>query len=175
MSTVLCFAVFLAAMVVCVILGWSGIWALWLGVLLFAVLGLRRGLTVKELWRFAWSEGKKLMPLLVFFLLIGCTTGLWRSSGTIAWMRPFCFTINEKLRVLESNLQQEEYFCQASVCLNHAESDSSAKASHSRALLSFRHSISIFSINYLSNFLRHSATILAISAGSVACRCKPGR
>lgn len=101
MSTVLCFAVFLAAMVVCVILGWSGIWALWLGVLLFAVLGLRRGLTVKELWRFAWSEGKKLMPLLVFFLLIGCTTGLWRSSGTIAWfiyygvqiIRPHLFII----------------------------------------------------------------------------------
>ena len=85
MSTVLCFAVFLAAMVVCVILGWSGIWALWLGIVLFAILGLCRGLTMKELWRYAWSEGKKLLPLLVFFLLIGCTTGLWRSSGTIAW------------------------------------------------------------------------------------------
>ena len=85
MSTVLCFAVFLGAMVACVILGWTGIWALWLGIILFAILGLRRGLTVKQLWRYAWSEGKKLMPLLLFFLLIGCTTGLWRSSGTIAW------------------------------------------------------------------------------------------
>lgn len=85
MSTIVCFAVFLAAMITCVILGWSGIWALWLGILLFAVLGLRRGLTVKELWGFAWREGRKLTPLLVFFLLIGCTTGLWRSSGTIAW------------------------------------------------------------------------------------------
>ena len=85
MSTIVCFAAFLAAMITCVILGWSGIWALWLGILLFAVLGLRRGLTVKELWGFAWREGRKLTPLLVFFLLIGCTTGLWRSSGTIAW------------------------------------------------------------------------------------------
>ena len=85
MSTVLCFAAFLAAMVACVILGWSGIWALWLGIVLFAVLGLRRGISLKELSGFAWREGKKLTPLLVFFLLIGCTTGLWRSSGTIAW------------------------------------------------------------------------------------------
>ena len=101
MSTVLCFAVFLAAMVLCVIFGWSGIWALWLGIILFAILGLRRGLTLKELWTFAWREGKKLTPLLVFFLLIGCTTGLWRSSGTIAWfiyygvqiIRPHLFII----------------------------------------------------------------------------------
>ena len=85
MNTIVCFAIFLAAMVASVILGRSSIWALWLGIVLFAVLGLRRGLSLKELCRFAWNEGRKLTPLLVFFLLIGCTTGLWRSSGTIAW------------------------------------------------------------------------------------------
>ena len=85
MSTIVCFAAFLAAMVICVVLDLPNLWALCFGILLFAVLGFCRGVPLKELCRFAWSEGKKLTPLLVIFLLIGAITGLWRSSGTIAW------------------------------------------------------------------------------------------
>lgn len=101
MSVIVCFVVFLAAMITCVILNLSSLWALLLGLLLFGILGLRRGFALKELAQFAWSEGRKLTPLLIIFMLIGCTTGLWRSSGTIAWfiyhgvqiIRPHLFII----------------------------------------------------------------------------------
>lgn len=85
MSTALCFAAFLAAMVVCVVLNLSSLWALCFGIALFGILGLCRGVSFKDLCRYAWSEGKKLTPLLLIFALIGTIMGLWRSSGTIAW------------------------------------------------------------------------------------------
>lgn len=85
MSTILCFAAFLAAMVACVVLDLSSMWALCFGILLFGILGLCRGASCRDLCRYAWNEGKKLAPLLVIFALIGAIMGLWRSSGTIAW------------------------------------------------------------------------------------------
>ena len=53
MSVIVCFAVFLAAMITCVILNLSSLWALLLGLVLFGILGLRRGHALKELAGFA--------------------------------------------------------------------------------------------------------------------------
>ena len=85
MSAAVCFAAFLAAMIACVIVDISTLWALGLGIALFAVLGLKRGFSVKQMACFAWNEGKKLVTLLIIFMMIGSLTGLWRSGGTIAW------------------------------------------------------------------------------------------
>ena len=85
MSTILCFAVFLAAMIACVAGGVSTLWALWFGMVIFGILGRHRGASLRRMVSFAWSGGKKLVTLLLIFMMIGALTGLWRSSGTIAW------------------------------------------------------------------------------------------
>lgn len=79
------FAAFLAAVLGCVITGQNILWALWLGILLFSLLGLRQGHTVKELAAFAWKKGRTSLVVVPVFFLIGLVTGLWRASGTIAY------------------------------------------------------------------------------------------
>ena len=85
MSTVVCFVVFLCAMGICLITGWSFLWALLLGLLLFGILGHRRGHDLRAMWRMAWSEGRKILIVLRIFIFIGAITALWRSAGTIVF------------------------------------------------------------------------------------------
>ena len=74
MSTVVCFVVFLCAMGICLITGWSFLWALLLGLLLFGILGHRRGHDLRAMWRMAWSEGRKILIVLRIFIFIGAIT-----------------------------------------------------------------------------------------------------
>ena len=60
MSALVCFAVFLAGVAVCLHMGWALIWSMLLGIAAFGA-------------------------LLVIYVLIGMITALWRSAGTIAW------------------------------------------------------------------------------------------
>jgi NhaC family Na+:H+ antiporter len=83
--TILCFAVFLAAVVACLATGHSLLWALLLGLALFYGLGLRRGYSHQALAAMAWKKGRDAMIVVPVFLLIGTVTALWRSSGTIAF------------------------------------------------------------------------------------------
>lgn len=85
MSVLVAAAVFLAAMIACMAAGIDTFFALLLGILLFSAIGLRRGHKMGALWRMMWSEGRKLIPLLLIFVFIGSITALWRSSGTIAF------------------------------------------------------------------------------------------
>lgn len=85
MSAVICFALFMGAMVACLITGYDMLWALLFGIGLFALRGKANGYTWREMWRAMWAEGGKLLPLIVIFLLIGMITGLWRSCGTITF------------------------------------------------------------------------------------------
>ena len=85
MSVLIAAAVFLAAMIACMAAGIDTFFALLLGIVLFSAIGLRRGHKMGALWRMMWSEGKKLIPLLLIFVFIGSITALWRSSGTIAF------------------------------------------------------------------------------------------
>ncbi len=85
MSVLMAAAVFIAAMIACMVAGVDTVFALLLGIALFSVLGLRRGHKMGALWRMMWSEGRKLIPLLLIFVFIGSITGLWRSSGTITF------------------------------------------------------------------------------------------
>lgn len=85
MSVLISAAVFIAAMIACMIAGVDTVFALLLGIVLFSAIGLRRGHRPGELWHMMWSEGRKLIPLLLIFVFIGSITGLWRSSGTITF------------------------------------------------------------------------------------------
>ncbi|MBE6918464.1 MAG: sodium:proton antiporter [Ruminococcaceae bacterium] len=85
MSVVISAAVFIAAMIACMIAGVDTFFALLLGIALFSVIGLKRGHKMAALWRMMWSEGRKLVPLLLIFVFIGAITALWRSSGTITF------------------------------------------------------------------------------------------
>ena len=84
-GTLLCFALFLGAMVACLITGQSFLWALVLGLALFAVHGHKQGHSLRAMWDMAWSEGRRVLIVLRIFLFIGAITALWRSSGTIVF------------------------------------------------------------------------------------------
>ncbi len=85
MSVSFCFILFLVAMAVCVALGQTAVPALLLGILLFGLLGWRKGFTLAQMWDMMRKEGKKLISLLGVFLAIGAIMGLWRASGTITF------------------------------------------------------------------------------------------
>ena len=85
MGAVLCFVLFLAAVALCLLEGWSLIAAIWAGILFFGLLGLRKGFSVKAMASAAWVQGRKMCNIIVIYLLIGAITALWRSAGTIAF------------------------------------------------------------------------------------------
>ena len=81
----LCFALFLGAMAACLITGQSFLWALVLGLVLFGILGRRRGHGLRAMWAMAWTEGRRVLIVLRIFVFIGAITALWRASGTIVF------------------------------------------------------------------------------------------
>ena len=74
---------FCAALVICLILDVSLIYALLAGVVLFCIYGLRKGFGLRELGKMLWSGVSTIKGILVVFVLIGMLTGLWRRCGTI--------------------------------------------------------------------------------------------
>ena len=82
---ILCFLMFMAAVVACLVTGKPLVWAILWGLFLFFVLGLRRGYSMKELAAMAWKKGKNALVVVPVFLMIGMVTGLWRSGGTISF------------------------------------------------------------------------------------------
>ena len=98
MDIVVCFALFLAAMLLCLVKGFPLAWALAFALLLFFGLGLRRGYGARALVRMAWSKMPKSMIVLRILFFIGLLTGLWRSCGTIA------FFIYHGIRVITPQL-----------------------------------------------------------------------
>ena len=79
------FSLFLAAVICSVALGKSVLWAILLGLVIFFLLGLRRGYRPAALWSMAWKKGREALVIIPVFLLIGTVTALWRASGTIAF------------------------------------------------------------------------------------------
>ena len=79
------FALFLGAMLFCLIRGYALSWALAFALALFFAVGLRRGYKAGALAKMAWSKMPKTMIVLRIIFLIGILTGVWRSCGTIAF------------------------------------------------------------------------------------------
>ena len=84
-GVVVCSALFLAAMAVCLVMGWSFLWALLLGLALFTLHGRKQSHSLQTMWGMAWSEGRKVLIVLRIFVFIGAITALWRSGGTIVF------------------------------------------------------------------------------------------
>ena len=82
---ILCFALFMMAVVACLVTAKPLVWAILWGLFLFFVLGLRRGYSIRELAAMAWKKGKNALVVVPVFLMIGMVTGLWRSGGTISF------------------------------------------------------------------------------------------
>lgn len=81
---IVCFALFFAFVLACLLAGWSVSWALTGGLLLFWGNGLKCGFTMKQLWDMAWTQCRRSFIVIRIILFIGIITGLWRASGTIA-------------------------------------------------------------------------------------------
>ena len=85
MDTIVAFAVFLAAILFCLVKGFSLAWALIVAFLAFFCMGLKRGYRVQALWEMAKKNEPKAMIVVRVLCYIGLLTGLWRSSGTISY------------------------------------------------------------------------------------------
>jgi len=85
MELILCFSVFLAAMLGCLFTDHSISWALLLALGIFFLLGRKRGYSSKALFDMAWSKIPKTMIVVRILIYIGVLTGLWRSCGTISF------------------------------------------------------------------------------------------
>lgn len=83
--TLAVFAVFFAALVICLVQGASIAWALLLLLAELLLLGRRRSYSPRELFDMAKRDIPKAMIVLRVLAYIGVLTGLWRTGGTIAF------------------------------------------------------------------------------------------
>ena len=94
-------AVFCAALLSCVVLDISILYALIFGLLLFLIYGRTTGHSWRRLLTAAWDGIRTVRSILIIFLLIGIMTAFWRAAGTIpvivSWasklIRPFVFLL----------------------------------------------------------------------------------
>lgn len=85
MDIVFSFSIFIGAMIVCLKTGHSTIYALIIGLILFIITGMRRGFSISETLDMGFSGVKSARIVILVMLIIGMITGIWRSSGTIAF------------------------------------------------------------------------------------------
>lgn len=86
MYLIIAFGVFIALMLTSVILNISMIVPLVLGLILFGGTAMSRGFQLRPLLGMAFRGGMDAMVVVKIIMLIGCLTGLWRCSGTIAFL-----------------------------------------------------------------------------------------
>lgn len=85
MDVLIAFIIFIACLALCLCLGISMILPLLLGLVLFSLVAMKRGHSIKEVGSMALSTLKDSLIVVRIILLLGCLTGLWRASGTIAY------------------------------------------------------------------------------------------
>lgn len=85
MDALVCFALFLAAVLFCLIKGYALAWGLLFALVLFFLLGLKRGHAARELMKMAWSKMPKSMIVLRILFFIGSS----QDSGARAVRSPF--------------------------------------------------------------------------------------
>lgn len=85
MST-LVIALFAVALIACLALDISLVYALLIGYALFFCYGLYKKRTVRQMLAFSLTGVKTVKNVVTVFLLIGCITATWRASGTVAFI-----------------------------------------------------------------------------------------
>lgn len=76
-------AIFCALLLWCVVFGFSILYALSAGLVLFWLYGRHKGLAWGKLFKLSVSGVKTVKNILITFMLIGMLTALWREAGTI--------------------------------------------------------------------------------------------
>ena len=74
---------FCAALLICIVLDLSVLYALAFGLLVFLLYGRAKGFSWRELAGMALEGIKTVRNILIIFFLIGIMTALWRAAGTI--------------------------------------------------------------------------------------------
>lgn len=85
MDVLFVFLVFSVCMTLALALGLPMLLPLALGVVLFTALSLRRGFALKSVLGFMKGSIRDSFIVIGILLIIGCLTGMWRQSGTIAY------------------------------------------------------------------------------------------
>ena len=85
MDLLIAFAGFIVCMAVSLALEITMLLPLGIGLILFSSLAMRRGFSLKQLLRFAADSLKESFIVVGILLIIGCLTGMWRMSGTVAY------------------------------------------------------------------------------------------
>lgn len=78
--------IFSLALLLCVGLGWSILYALLFGFLLFFAYGLYKKHSVSDMLKLAFSGIRTVKNILITFILIGVITAVWRAGGTIPFI-----------------------------------------------------------------------------------------
>ena len=79
------FIIFIICVAVSLILDISMLAPLLVGFVLFTVLAVRKGFELKSVLKMTVGSFKESFIVVGILLLIGCLTGLWRSSGTVSY------------------------------------------------------------------------------------------
>ena len=83
--TVIAFLLFFAAVAVCVVFGFNMLFAVIFGALCFMTAALLHRFALSDILRMMLKGGKTAVGVVINLVFIGVLTGLWRSSGTIAF------------------------------------------------------------------------------------------
>ena len=79
-------ALFCGALLACVAMGWSILYALIAGTVVFWAYAAYKGFAIKEIANLAWQGVKTVKNILITFVLIGMLTAFWRAAGTIPFI-----------------------------------------------------------------------------------------
>lgn len=79
------FVLFILSMVICLALDVTMILPLAVGFCLFSFAAVKKGFDLKQVMGFAKESLGESMIVVRILMLIGCLTGLWRISGTVAY------------------------------------------------------------------------------------------
>lgn len=85
MDLIIAFAIFVACLALYLSFDITMILPLLVGFVLFSLVAVKRGKTVKQVGALALSTVRDSLIVVRIILLLGCLTGLWRASGTIAY------------------------------------------------------------------------------------------
>ncbi|MDO5445077.1 MAG: Na+/H+ antiporter NhaC family protein [Eubacteriales bacterium] len=89
MDLLAAFFLFILCMALCLSADLTMILPLAAGFVLFSAVAVRRGFLLKSVLRFAAGSFKESFIVIRILLLIGCLTGMWRLSGTVAYFVSF--------------------------------------------------------------------------------------
>ena len=85
MDIVVVFGLFILAVGTCLVMDWSILYGLLVGLAAFLLLAHRHGQPWRALPGLVWQGVRTALPVVAVMLCIGCLTALWRASGTIGY------------------------------------------------------------------------------------------